>query len=193
MSIKTVNPAVSPTQPDPPPPPTRFQTVASTGIAGLDAIRAQLPELESPHPDTLKFAQTMKGFQRDFLDTAFDLVQQTPAYQSVGRFDVALVQNQLAISDGLRSFSAALKQMSVAVDFTIDINFARAMNQALQILQISQSLARDPVLGAALTAGVKLMQDALGRVGVRRASKTKTEEPPAPPAIPPVNAKPPVT
>lgn len=189
MSIKTVNPAVSPNPPDPPPPLTRFQTIANTGITGLDAIRTQLPELESPHPDTLKFAQTMKGFSREFLDTSFDLVQQTPAYQSLGRFDVALVQNQLAISDGLRPYSAALKQLAVAVDFTIDINFARAMNQALQILQISQGLARDPVLGAALTAGVKLMQDALGRAGIRRASKTNTQEPPAAPAVPPLTAK----
>jgi hypothetical protein len=190
MSIKTVNPAVSPNPPDPPPPLTRFQTIANSGIAGLDAIRTQLPELESPHPDTLKFAQTMKGFSRDFLDTSFDLVQQTPAYQALGRFDVAIVQNQLAIGDGLRPFSAALKQMSVAVDFTIDINFARAMYQALQILQISRGLARDPALGAALTAGVKLMENAIGRTGIRRAAKNNTKEPPAAPATPPLNAKP---
>jgi hypothetical protein len=192
MSIKTVNPAVSPNPPDPPPPLTRFQTIANTGIAGLDAIRAQLPELESPHPDTLKFAQTMKGFPRDFVDISFDLVQQTPAYQALGRFDVALVQNQLAIGDGLRPFSAAMKQMSAAIDFTIDINFARAMNQALQILQISRGLARDPGLGAALTAGVKLMEDALGRAGIRRAAKNNAQEPPAAPATPPLNAKPPL-
>ena len=192
MSIKTVNPAVSPNPPDPPPPLTRFQTIANTGIAGLDAIRTQLPELESPHPDTLKFTQTMKGFSRDFLDVSVAVVQQTPAYQALGRLDVALVQNQLAISDGLRPLSAAMKQMSAAIDFTIDINFARAMNQALQILQISQGLARDPALGAALTAGIKLMQDAIGRAGIRRAAKNNTQEPPAAPATPPLNAKPPL-
>jgi hypothetical protein len=185
MEVQTTNSNPTPNTADTPTDDQKYQAA----VEAINAIRALLPELESPHPDTVKFVQTMKGFPRPFLDRSLLIVQQTPGYQALNRFDVEAVQKQIAVSEGNRSVQAALKLLLVEVAFTADVNFARAMNQALQTYQIGQGLARDTVLGAPYVPGVNEMKVTLGRTGVRKAAKLKTQEPPAAPAVPPLTAK----
>ena len=196
METQTTSPTTpTPNAPDPASLAAKYQAINAAGLAAIAAIRASVMEvtdIESPHPDTVRFVQSMKGFPRPFLDRSLELVQQTPGYQAVERFDIQVVQNQIAASDGLHPLANALRLLFIDLGFTADVNYARAMNQGLQIYQIGQGLARDTVRGAAYVPGINDLKSALGRAGIRKANKAAKQKPPAAPATPPLNAKPPL-
>jgi len=181
MQFITVTP---PTPPTPQPPTlTRYQQVADELFGDLQAIRGKLPELEAPHPETKKFVDAMRIIPRSFVDTMVGQVQQIPEYQSVNRLDIQNAQNSLQLVDGLRPFRDALRTLLTSVDNTIDVNYARVANSALQLYQVAKGLARD-LNAPHIATSVKILSEKLGRAGGHRSSTTTKTTDGTPPAIP---------
>jgi hypothetical protein len=183
MQFITVTPP-TPTTPDPPIL-TRYQQVANEVFADLQAIRAKIPELELPHPETNKFVSTMRRVPRSFIDTMVGQVQQIPEYQAVNRLDIQNAQNSMQLVDGLQPFSDALRTLLTSVDHTIGVNYARVANSSLQMYQVAKGLARD-LNAPHVATSVKILGEKLGRLGGHRQSKTDTgtNTGTVPPAVP---------
>jgi hypothetical protein len=181
MQFITVTP---PTAPTPEPPTlTRYQQIATELYGDLQTIRGKLPELEAPHPETKKFVDAMRIIPRSFVDTMVGQVQQIPEYQSANRLDIQNAQNSLQLVDGLRPFSDALRTLLTVVDNTIDVNYARVANSALQVYQIAKGLARD-LNAPHIATSVRILSEALGRAGGHRTPKPQTNTGTQPPTTP---------
>jgi hypothetical protein len=183
MQFITVTPP-TPVTPDPPVL-TRYQQVANEVFADLQAIRAKIPELELPTPETRKFVRAMHSVPRAFMDSAVGQVQQIPEYQAVNRLDIQNAQNSLQLIDGLGPLSDALRTLLTSVDHTIDVHYARVANSSLQMYQIAKGLARD-FNASHIGTSVKILGEKLGRLGGHRQSKTDTgtNTGTVPPAVP---------
>ena len=181
MQFITVTPPTPITQV--PPTLTRYQQIATELFADLQTIRGKLPELEAPHPETTRFVTSMRSVPREFVDTMVGQVQQIPEYQSANRLDVPNSQNSLQLVDGIRPFADALRVLLSAVDNTVDVNYARVANSALQMYQIAKGLARD-LNAPHIASSVKILREALGRTRGRRTSEPQ----PNPGSIPPIPA-----
>ena len=185
MQFITVSP---PTPPTPEPPVlSRYQQIANELFSDLQTLRGKLPELEAAHPETKKFVDAMRIIPRDFVDTMVGQVQQIPEYQSANRLDVQNALNSLQLVDGLRPFIDALRTLLTVFENTVDVNYARVANSALQMYQIAKGLARD-LNSPHIAMSVKILSEALGRAGGHRQSKTDSTNtgtiPPAIPAVP---------
>jgi len=174
MQFITITPPMPPTTT--PPTLTRYQQVAAELYGDLQTIRGKLPELEAPHPETKKFVDSMRGIPREFVDKMVGQVQQIPEYQSVNRLDVQNALSSLQLIDGLRPFSDALRTLLGALDNTIDVNYARVANSALQLYQVAKGLARD-LNSPHIAMSVKILAEALGRMGGHRSTSTPAPNP----------------
>jgi len=121
---------VTPPTPIPQDPPilTKYQQVANEVFQDLQGIRAKIPELELPNPESRKFVKAMRSVPRPFLDSMVGQVQQIPEFQSVNRLDVQNAQNSLQLIDGLTPFRDALRTLLVSVNHTVDVHYARVAN-----------------------------------------------------------------
>ncbi len=165
--ITTTPPTMSPTDP---PTLTRYQQVANEAFQDLQGIRAKIPELELPNPETRKFVRAMRSVPRPFMDSTVGQVQQIPEYQAVNRLDVQNSQNSLQLIDGLTPLSDALRTLLTSVDHTIDVHYARVANSSLQVFQIAKGLARD-FNAPHIATSVKILSEKLGRTRGKRAPK----------------------
>jgi hypothetical protein len=175
---------VTPPTPTPPDPPilTKYQQIANEAFQDLQAIRAKIPELELPNPETRKFVKAMRSVPRPFLDSMVGQVQQIPEFQAVNRLDVQNAQNSLQLIDGLTPFRDALRTLLVSVNHTVDVHYARVANSSLQVFQVAKGLARD-LNAPHIATSVKILSEKLGRAGGHRTPKTPTTGS-TPPAIP---------
>lgn len=181
MQFITVTPPTSP--PQDPPTLTRYQQAANDAFQDLQGIKAKIPELELPNPETVKFVRAMRSVPRPFMDSMVGQVQQIPEYQAVNRLDVPNAQNSLQLIDGLTPLSDALRTMLTSVDHTIGVHYARVANSSLQMYQIAKGLARD-LNSPHIATSVKILGEKLGRSGGRRPAKSDnpgTNPSPAPP------------
>jgi hypothetical protein len=158
---------VSPPTPITPEPPvlTRYQQIATELFGDLQTIRGKLPELEAPHPETKAFVDSMRRIPRSFVDTMVGQVQQVPEYQSANRLDVQNALSSLQLVDGLRPFVDALRTLLTVVENTVDVNYARVANSALELYQIAKGLARG-LNSPHIATSVEILSEALGRKGI---------------------------
>jgi hypothetical protein len=175
---------VTPPTPIPQDPPilTKYQQVANEVFQDLQGIRAKIPELELPNPESRKFVKAMRSVPRPFLDSMVGQVQQIPEFQAVNRLDVQNAQNSLQLIDGLTPFRDALRTLLVSVNHTVDVHYARVANSSLQVFQVAKGLARD-LNAPHIATSVKILSEKLGRAGGHRTPKTQTTDG-TPPAIP---------
>ena len=176
---------VSPPNPTPQNPPvlTPYQQIANEVIADLQGIRAKIPELELPNPETQKFVRAMRGVPRPFMDSMVGQVQQIPEYQAVNRLDIPNSQNSLQLIDGLTPLSDALRTLQTSVDHTIGVHYARVANSSLQMLQIARGLARD-FNAPHIATSVKILREKLGRAGGHRKPQQQPNTGSIPPSVP---------
>jgi hypothetical protein len=144
---------------------TRYQQIANELFADLQTIRGKLPELEAPHPETKTFVDAMRRIPRPFVDTMVGQVQQVPEYQSANRLDVQNALSSLQLVDGLRPFIDALRTLLTVVENTVDVNYARVANSALELYQIAKGLARG-LNSPHIATSVEILSEALGRKGI---------------------------
>ena len=183
MQFITVTP---PTPPTPEPPTlTRYQQLANELFGDLQTLRGKLPELEAPHPETKKFVDAMRIIPRSFVDTMVGQVQQIPEYQSASRLDVLNSLSSLQLVDGLGPFIDAVRTFLTVLENTVDVNYARVANSALQMYQIAKGLARD-LNAPHIATSVKILSEALGRkgIGAHRTSNQQPNTGSIPPSIP---------
>jgi hypothetical protein len=121
---------------------TEAQKLAREIRAGIDALAARIPGLESPHSSTARQVRGARTVSRKFILTMAAVVRWRRELQVIGTFDPdeALAMEQF--NDAFRPVARHLASLLASVNYTMAARRARVARAALTTYAIVRGLAR---------------------------------------------------
>ena len=170
--------------PNAPPPPTgappmmptvtAYEVLAGNLRQAIDAIVAEIPNFQVPHPSTLPFVRSHQNIPIVFVWGAMSAVSASVHLEKTGVFDVDEAREAQQFIDAFQPLYEKGRLFMENLKFTIDSRRARVGMKALTLYAVAQRMARDPDKKE-LAGHVRLLRDYLGKTKRRRT-------PPAEPA-----------
>jgi hypothetical protein len=142
-------------------------------VQDLNAIRAKIPRLQSPHPRTTKLVRTYRSVPRAFVEQMNNTVKYEDEIKVFGTYDWEAGAEALDFVDNFRIFRGEVNGFLSALNFTIELRHAEVAEKALQTYQIAKALRRRR--GSNLGSHVTRLREALNRAGKKRAKKKETK------------------
>ena len=144
----------------------------------IDALVAQIPELQAPHATTSKFVRTHLNVPLEFITGAIGAVTNSPLLQSFNTFDANEGRDALQFIGAFQLLQEKVSLLAQNLQFTINERQANISVKAQTLYGMAKSAARDPN-NVGLTGHVKLLKEHLARP--KRAKKATGQTPvPAP-------------
>jgi hypothetical protein len=153
------------------------QVVANLNNA-IDALMAQIPEIQVQHPTTAKFVRTHLNVPLEFIAGAVGAVTNSPVLQAYNTFDANEGRDALQFIGAFQPLQEKVSLLAQNLKFTIDERKANIGVKAQMLYGMAKQAARDPK-NTGMTGHVKLLKDHLARA--KRAKKAAGQTPaPAP-------------
>jgi hypothetical protein len=140
----------------------------------IDALVAQIPELQAPHATTSKFVRTHLNVPLEFITGAIGAVTNSPVLQSFNAFDANEGRDALQFISAFKLLQEKVTLLAQNLQFTINERQANISVKAQTLYGMAKSAARDPN-NVGLTGHVKLLKDHLARA--KRAKKAAGQTP----------------
>ncbi len=153
------------------------QVVANLNNA-IDALVAQIPELQAPHATTSKFVRTHLNVPLEFIGGAVAAVTNSPVLQGFNTFSADEGRAALQFMGAFQPLQEKVSLLAQNLQFTINERQANISVKAQTLYGMAKQAARDPN-NVGLTGHVKLLKEHLVRA--KRAKKAAGQTPaPAP-------------
>jgi hypothetical protein len=153
------------------------QVVADLNNA-IDALMAQIPEIQVQHSTTAKFVRTHLNVPLEFIAGAVGAVTNSPVLQAYNTFDANEGRDALQFISAFGPLQEKVSLLAQNLQFTINERKANIGVKAQMLYGMAKQAARDPK-NTGMTGHVKLLKDHLARA--KRAKKAAGQTPaPAP-------------
>jgi hypothetical protein len=186
MTINANDTSTTPSTPapaGPTPPLTAYEQLVANLKDAIDALGAQIPELQTPHPAITSFVRSHQNVPLEFTSSAVAAVQDTPILQAANTLDVNEVRGALQFIGAFQPLYEKVSLLAQNLKFTIMERRAQTTFKAQRVYGMAKQLGRDP--NSTIAGHVKIMQQHLQKN--RRKSTTKSPAPtPAPVTTAPV-------
>jgi hypothetical protein len=144
--------------------------------AAIDALTAQIPELQAPHSTTSKFVRTHLNVPLEFIAGAIGAVTNSPVLQAYNTFDANEGRDALQFISAFQPLLDKVSLLAQNLQFTINERKATVSVKAQALYGMAKQSARDPN-NVGMTGHVQLLRDHLGKAGRPRKTKGKTSPP----------------
>jgi len=157
---------------------TAYEQLVANLNNAIDALMAQIPQIQAPHATTSKFVRTHLNVPLEFIAGAVGAVNNSPALQASNAFDANEGRDALQFISAFQPLQEKLALVAQNLKFTIDERKANISVKAQVLYGVAKQVARDPS-NVGVTGHVKLLKDHLARA--KRAKKATAGTPtPAP-------------
>ncbi len=144
---------------------TAYEQLVANLNNAIDALMAQIPQIQAPHATTSKFVRTHLNVPLEFIAGAVGAVNNSPALQASNAFDANEGRDALQFISAFQPLQEKLALVAQNLKFKV-------------LYGVAKQVARDPS-NVGVTGHVKLLKDHLARA--KRAKKATAGTPtPAP-------------
>ncbi len=159
---------MTPAPAGPTPPLTAYEQLVGNLNNAIDALVAQIPEFQVPHPTSTSFVRTHQNVPLEFAGSAVAAVNDAPVLQASNTLDVNEAREALQFIDAFQPLYEKVTLLSQNLKFTIMERRAQVSVKALMLYGVAKQLARDP--NSAIAGHVKIMKEHLAK-GKRKSTK----------------------
>ncbi len=145
----------------PTPPLTAYEQLVANLNAAIDALVAQIPEFQVPHPTSTSFVRTHQNVPLEFANSAVAAVNDAHVLQASNTLDVNEAREALQFIDAFQPLFEKVTLLSQNLKFTIMERRAQVSVKALMLYGVAKQLARDP--NSAIAGHVRIMKAHLAK------------------------------
>jgi hypothetical protein len=167
---------VTPAPAGPTPALTAYEQLVANLTNAIDALVAQIPEFQVPHPTTTSFVRTHLNIPMDFIAGAISAASDAPSLQASNALDVNEAREALQFIGAFQQLFDKVTLFAQNLKFTINERQATLGMKAQVLYGVAKLYARDPN-NVGVTAHVKLMKAHLAKAKRPRKAKTVTPAP----------------
>lgn len=167
---------VTPAPAGPTPALTAYEQLVANLTNAIDALVAQIPEFQVPHPTTTSFVRTHLNIPMEFIAGAISAVSDTPSLQGSNALDVNEAREALQFIGAFQQLFDKVTLFAQNLKFTINERQANLGMKAQVLYGVAKLYARDPN-NVGVPAHVKLMKAHLAKAKRPRKAKTVTPAP----------------
>ena len=147
MTINANDTSSTPTTPapaGPTPPLTAYEQLVANLYDAIDALVAQIPEFQVPHPATTSFVRTHQNVPLEFASSAVTAVHDSPELQASNVLDVNEAREALQFIAAFQPLFEKVTLLSKNLKFTIMERRATVSAKAQRVYGMAKQLVRDP-------------------------------------------------
>ena len=159
-----------------PPTVTAYEGVVVNLNNAIDALVAQIPEFQAPHPSTSRFVRTHLNVPLEFIGSAVSAVTESPSLQSSNTLDVTQAREALQFIGAFVPLYEKMRLFTENLKFTINERQARVSVNAQMLYGVAKQFARNAD-NVGVTGHVRIMKEHLTRAKRSRIAKSPAPAP----------------
>jgi hypothetical protein len=153
---------------------TAYEQLVANLNNAIDALVAQIPEFQVPHPTTTQFVRTHQNVPLEFIGGAIAAVTDSPSLQASNTLDVDKAREAVQFIGAFQPLFEKVTLLAQNLKFTIGERKAQVSVKAQMVYGVAKQLGRVPE-NIGVMGHVKLMKEHLAKA--RRAKKGKPVTP----------------
>jgi hypothetical protein len=147
---------------------TAYEQLVANLNNAIDALVAQIPEFQVPHPTNTKFVRSHQNVPLEFSVSALAAVNDSPALQASNTLDVNEAREALQFISAFQQLYEKVTLLSQNLKFTIMERRAQVSVKSQMVYGVAKQLVRDP--NSNIAGHVKIMKEHLAK-GKRKSTK----------------------
>ena len=155
---------------------TAYEQLVANLNNAIDALVAQIPEFQVPHPTTTGFVRTHQNVPLEFIGGAISAVTDSPSLQASNTLDVDKAREALQFIGAFQPLCDKVNLLAQNLKFTIGERKAQVSVKAQMLYGVAKQLGRDPE-NIGVMGHVKLMKEHLAKAKRARKAKAGTPAP----------------
>jgi hypothetical protein len=152
---------VTPAPAGPTPPLNSYEQLVVKLNNDIDALVAQIPEFQVPHPTTTKFVRSHQNVPQEFWTSAAAAVSDSPALQAANAFDADEARDAQQFVDAFQPLLEKVTLFGKNLKFTLMNRKANVSVKAQTVYGVAKQLDRDP--NSKLSGHVQILRGHLPR------------------------------
>jgi len=155
---------------------TAYEQLVVNLSNAIDALVAQIPEFQVPHPTTSRFVRTHLNVPLEFIGGAISAVADIPSLAATNTFDVDQAREALQFIGAFQPLYDKITLLSDNLKFTINERKAQVGVKAQMLYGVAKQFARIPE-NVGVGGHVKLMKAHLAKAKKSHKAKAGTPAP----------------